>query len=111
VTSGSSHGREQSERKRTVAIGDGERRLARDSRVLFRTSRHFVVVLGPGVVDPVVLRGTGIALWAALDQPRSLQALADSLAATFDADPVDVRADIAPVIERLCDAAVLRVVT
>jgi hypothetical protein len=66
------------------------------------------VLLGPDADDPVILRGTGVALWAALDRPQSIQELAARLAAEFDADPASVRSDIEPVIARLSDAGVLR---
>ena len=59
-----------------------------------------VVVLGPERGDPIVLRGTGVALWRALDRPQSTDELAISLAEEFDASPDAVRSDIEPVLEQ-----------
>ena len=91
-------------------LGD-DVRLSRDERVLSRDAGDFVVLLGPHADNPIVLRGTGIVLWAALDEPRSVAELAGRLAAQFAADPVGVRADIASLIGQLRGARILRVIS
>ena len=83
----------------------------RDERTLSRSMPGLVVVLGPERGDPIVLRGTGVALWRALDRPQSTDELAISLAEEFDASPDAVRSDIEPVLEQLSVAGVLRAVS
>ena len=70
-----------------------------------------MVLLPPNGDEPIVLRGTGVALWQALDQARNTEELANRLAAEFHADPVAVRSDIEPVIARLGAVGVLRAVS
>lgn len=48
------------------------------------------------------MTGTGRALWRALATPRTVDELARVLAAEFGAAPMQVRADIAPVVDELC---------
>jgi hypothetical protein len=83
-------------------------RWERDDRVLWRSGPDFVVLLCPGSAAPLSLRGTGVALWAAFDQPRSLREIAERLSSEFGADDESVRSDVAPVIERLVEAGALR---
>jgi hypothetical protein len=68
------------------------------------------VLLAPGGDDPIVLHGTGVALWQALDCPQNTGDLVARLAAEFHADPVAVRYDIEPVLARLDAAGVLHTV-
>jgi Coenzyme PQQ synthesis protein D (PqqD) len=83
----------------------------RNERTLSRSAPGLVMVLGPERGDPIVLRGTGVALWRALDRPQSTDELAISLAEEFDASPDAVRADIEPVLAQLSVAGVLRAVS
>jgi hypothetical protein len=87
------------------------RRWERDDRTLSRSAPGLVVLLSPNGGDPIVLRGTGFALWAALDRPQSTEELAVRLAAEFDADGATVLSDIEPVIARLRAAGMLRLVS
>ncbi|MGH8976994.1 MAG: PqqD family protein [Acidimicrobiia bacterium] len=80
----------------------------RDERTLSRSAPGRVVLLGPDGDDPIVLRGTGVALWRALDRPQSTDELTISLAKEFDANPDAVRSDIEPVLAQLSAAGVLR---
>jgi hypothetical protein len=70
-----------------------------------------VVVLPPDGDEPIVLRGTGVALWQALDRAQNTEELANRLAKEFHADQAAVRSDIEPVIARLGAAGVLRAVS
>jgi hypothetical protein len=83
-------------------------RWERDPRVLWRFGPGLVVLLGPDDVAPTSLRGTGVALWAALDQPRTVRELAARLAAEFGADADVVESDIEPVIASLAATRALR---
>ena len=92
-------------------LSNGAHRWERDERTLSRAAPGFVVLLPPNGDEPIVLRGTGVALWQALDQARNTEELANRLAAEFHADPVAVRSDIEPVIARLEAVGVLRAVS
>jgi dTDP-4-amino-4,6-dideoxygalactose transaminase len=92
-------------------LSNGAGRWERDERTLSRSAPDFVVLLAPDGDDPIVLRGTGVALWQALDRPQNTEELANRLAAEFHADPAAVRSDIEPVIARLGAAGVLRAVS
>ena len=86
-------------------------RWGRDERTLWRGGPgSFVVVLGPADAEPRSLRGTGAALWATLDRPRTVEEIATRLATEFDADPDVVRSDVEPVIAQLADVGAIRVV-
>ena len=87
------------------------RRWERDVRTLSRSAPGFVVLLGPDDSDPIVLRGTGLALWAALDRRQSTDELAARLGTEFDTDRAAIRSDIEAVIARLHAAGVLRAVS
>jgi Coenzyme PQQ synthesis protein D (PqqD) len=89
-------------------VEPSERRWQRDERTLARSAPGLVVLLGADGGDPIVLRGTGVALWEALDRPRGTDELAMRLAAKFNGDLAAVRSDIEPVIARLGAAGVLR---
>jgi dTDP-4-amino-4,6-dideoxygalactose transaminase len=93
------------------ASADRSRRWERDERILFRSAPDRVVLLPPDGDDPIVLHGTGVALWEALDRPRNTEDLAACLAAEFLSDPVSVRSDIEPVLARLASAGVLHSVS
>jgi hypothetical protein len=69
--------------------------------VLWRDGAFGVVLLTPHSRDPLTLSGTGRALWVSLARPATVAELADDLAAVFDTEPEQVRADIAPVLEEL----------
>jgi Coenzyme PQQ synthesis protein D (PqqD) len=86
-------------------------RWERDSRTLSRSAPGIVVLLGPTGSDPIVLRGTGVALWAALERPQSTDEVAARLATGFVTDPDAVRSDIEPVLAQLSAAGVLRAVS
>jgi dTDP-4-amino-4,6-dideoxygalactose transaminase len=93
------------------ANADHARRWERDERILFRSAPDRVVLLPPDGDDPIVLHGTGVALWQALDRPRNTEDLAACLAAEFRSDPVSVRSDIEPVLARLATAGALHSVS
>lgn len=56
--------------------------------------------------EPVVLAGTGPAVWEALAAGGTTDGLAATLAAAFGADPARVAADIAVTLEALARAGV-----
>jgi hypothetical protein len=95
---------------RTVAraAGCALPRWERDPRVLWRFGPGLVVLLARDSVAPTSLSGTGVALWAALDEPRTIRQLAARLAAEFGADLDVVESDIEPVVASLAAIGALR---
>ncbi len=75
--------------------------------VFERRSLSSLVLLAPDSADVLVLEGTGPAVWAALEQPRTLDELSTALAATFGASPAVVQADLQPVLEQLVAGGML----
>jgi hypothetical protein len=83
-------------------------RWERDERVLWRRGPGSVVLLCPGSEAPISMRGTGLALWAALERPRSLAELARYLAAEYATDAAIVQRDIEPVVATLAASGAVR---
>ncbi|MGH9025750.1 MAG: PqqD family protein [Acidimicrobiia bacterium] len=89
----------------------GTRRRARwerDERALWRAAPGLIVVLGPRGQAPIALHGSAVALWAALDRPRTVTELVGHLALAFDSDPEIIRADVQPVLDQLAEAGAVR---
>ena len=60
-----------------------------------------LVLLGPQSERYVGLDPIAADVWAALETPRTLSQIAQSLAAHYNAPPDRIAADIAPMLERL----------
>ncbi len=73
----------------------------RRNAVLWRRTYDRVVILVPGKDGFLTLSATGCDLWAALETPGTLRALAQRLAAIYEAPVEQIAADIIPVIENL----------
>jgi hypothetical protein len=76
----------------------------RRPEVLWRRSLDAVVLLPPGVAEPVTLAGTGPELWELLAEAHTLEDLAATLGTRHEADPGVVHADLEPIVARLVDA-------
>ena len=77
--------------------------------VLWRRTYDRILIVVPETDRLVTLEGTGRELWAALEEPGSLHALARRLAAVYGAPVEAIASDIAPVIGELerCGAVVV----
>lgn len=82
-------------------------RWRRCPEALWRRSLDAVIVLAPAHADPIMLTGSGPALWELLVEPGTVAQLATVLARDHAADPAEVEADIAPVIEQLAEAGAI----
>ena len=85
-------------------------RYRRREDVLWRRSLDTVLLLPPMASEPVILAGTGPAVWEVLAAAVSAAELAAELAGCFGADTVEVEQDLEPVIERLVALGVVDVV-
>jgi dTDP-4-amino-4,6-dideoxygalactose transaminase len=103
-------GSEGTKHSTSAALSDAPHRWERDERTLARCAPDRVVLLPPDGDDPIVLHGTGVALWLALDRPQNTDELATRLAVEFHSDRAAVRSDIEPVLARLGAAGVLNAV-
>ena len=73
----------------------------RGPAVLWRRSLDAVLVLSPGVDDPLTLAGAGTGLWDLLAAPTSTDDLVDALAAQYDVDRRTVEIDVVSVLSEL----------
>lgn len=76
-------------------------RWVRRPDVLARRGAFGVLLLAPTAEQPVLLEGTGVDLWDALEHPRTDEDLAVGLASVFGADPTTVAADIRTALDQL----------
>jgi hypothetical protein len=77
--------------------------------VLWRATLVGVLIRPPGADEVVKVAGTGLALWAELEQPTHFSELCASLAVALGADPNQIAADLTPVIDDLVEGAVMQV--
>lgn len=73
--------------------------LVRAPKSLERRTVESVIVLGDKV--PIVLRGTGIAIWEAFATARSIDDVVALLADSYREAPDIVRREMVPVVEQL----------
>ncbi len=78
-----------------------EARWHRRPHLLWRRSLDAVLVLAPGLDEPIALAGTGPELWGLLAEPRTTDDLVSILAAAHDTEPAVVAADIVATLEQL----------
>lgn len=88
---------------------DGTQVWVRDERTLWRHTVEAVVLLPPGTEEPVVLNGSGPAIWELLADPLSTAELVGELARWFEVDEAQVRRDVTPVLAQLHDCGALTV--
>jgi hypothetical protein len=93
MTPGSDHGAEPADAPPS--------RWVRSRAVLERRGEFGVALLAVDGRDVRVLAGTGAAVWDAFGTPATVDDVAAILADAFDADPVTVRRDVAPLVEEL----------
>jgi len=58
-------------------------------------------VLGPRSDRPITLEGTGVAIWDALETPRSPDELVALMAETFSTPPERIAADVGRLLDDL----------
>jgi hypothetical protein len=75
--------------------------VVRSPRVLWRAGAFGVVVLAPGQERPVVVDGSGVALWELLEHVRPFGDVVSALAARFGVDRTTVECDARPIVEAL----------
>jgi hypothetical protein len=66
-----------------------------------------VLPLDDRAAEPIMLSGTGVAMWEAFARPSSPRAVAATLAREFSTDQDDVARAIAPVVAQLLAAGAL----
>ena len=79
----------------------------RRADVLWRRVIEGVLIQPRGAEEPILLTGSGGALWDELADPTRFEELVGRLARAHRADREEVAADIAPVIEELVGRGVL----
>jgi hypothetical protein len=83
-------------------VGAGGPKLTH-GRVITRRPPDAVLVLpvDHDATDPVVLSGTGVALWDAFGEPASMATVAQRLAAQYSTDIDEVARALGPVVDEL----------
>lgn len=84
----------------------GSRRWARRPGVLSRAGGFGVALWAPEADAPVVLAGTGPAVWEELAEGGTLDELAARLARRYGTEPDTVSADLAATLDALAAAGV-----
>lgn len=84
----------------------GSRRWARRPGVLSRTGGFGVALWAPEADAPVLLAGTGPAVWEELAEGGTLDELAARLAGRYRTDPGTVAADLDAVLDAFAAAGV-----
>lgn len=81
--------------------------VVRRGDVLWRATLGAVLIRPPGADEVVKLAGTGLALWAVLDEPLTFRDLCAELATTHSTDTDQIAADLTPVLEDLSSRTVI----
>ena len=79
----------------------------RSPRVLWRRVADGVLLLAPGAAEPMIITGSGAAIWELLGSPMDAQDVAWRLAELFDTTAERTRAETAPFLAQLALAGVL----
>jgi hypothetical protein len=69
--------------------------------VLWRRTYDRVLILMPASGEVLTLQATACEMWAALEDPGSLDEVSRRLAAVYDAPLEQIASDVAPVLEEL----------
>jgi Coenzyme PQQ synthesis protein D (PqqD) len=85
-----------------------ETRCRRAADVLERRTGESVVLLA--AEPPIVLRGTGVAIWDAFATTRRVADVVDDLAATYDATPATIERELLTLLAMLQQASVIEIV-
>jgi hypothetical protein len=78
-------------------------RWQRRPEVLWRRSLDAVLFLPPDEPEPLVLAGSGPAVWELLVEPCTIEGITDVLAGAYEVDAATVAADVEAVIGRLAE--------
>ena len=79
----------------------------RSPRVLWRPVADGVLLLAPDAADPMLVTGSGAAMWELLECPLDGEELASRLAQRFDTTADQIKAESAPFLAKLAVAGVL----
>ena len=75
----------------------------RSPEVLWRDSVDRVVLLPSAAATPITVDGPGQALWALLEEPKSVESLVESLASLYAVDTSTVREALDSLLVELRD--------
>lgn len=78
-----------------------DERIYRRCNVLWRRTHDSVLLLVPACGEFITLQASGCDLWAVLEVPGTLSALAERLAHAYDTPVERIAADITPILEEL----------
>lgn len=84
-------------------MSDRPDRVIRRAPVLWRSTIGAVLVRVPGGTEVTQIGGTGVALWEALEEPRTFAELSAVLATQHGVDAATVAEDLGPVVDDLIE--------
>ena len=79
----------------------------RAPEVLWRRSGDRRILMGPSTEDVLVVEGTGVPIWDALEQPASEEDLVTELSDRFGVRAEDVRGEVASFLTELRSAGLV----
>ena len=82
-------------------------RYSRNPDALHRSTVRGVLVLPPGRDEPQLITAPGDRVWEELARPRTLDDLAATLAAQFEAEPTLVANDVSALLDQLIQLGVV----
>jgi hypothetical protein len=88
-------------------MGAADRRFRRDGRWPFQEVEGLAVVVVPERREVHQLDEVGTFVWSLLESPRTLDDLADAVAAEFEVDPPRALQDLKPFLDSLSSKGLL----
>lgn len=82
-------------------------RYDRAAQAVYREAHGNVYVLPPAGHDPVVLSGSGTAIWHAFFEPKTIDEVIDDLSGTHDAPAQVITRDVQSTVEDLAGRGLL----
>lgn len=79
----------------------------RSPQVLWRRVAGGVLLLAPRDAEPLLVTGSGAAVWELLESPLGVEELAERLAETFDVSTEEAAAGAAPFLADLVDRGIV----
>jgi hypothetical protein len=85
------------------------RRWVRDESVLSRRVPGGILLLAPDAAEPVLVTGSGVALWEILDEPMTVDEAVGIAATWFAAAPKAITPDVERTVHALASRGLLKV--
>ena len=81
--------------------------MIRSPSSLWRTGEFGIVLLAPGMSDPITIAGPGPQLWEVLRSARTEDEIVAELVADFSTAPDVIRRDVVPILRELASMGLI----